>query len=160
MEQPQELNEHDLNMWPPGTIRIEDLYKAKGEDVILQPQPTDDPNDPLNWSNLRKYLNFFLCAFYALMVFALIDVATPTWGPMNEQLGFSYELLNDSYAIGCGTLALGAFLLIPFALKYGRRPVYIFSTLVQFAMYVWSAKLETVADLMLVNAFSCGVGAL
>jgi MFS family permease len=94
------------------------------------------------------------------MVFALIDVATPTWGPMNEQLSFSYELLNDSYAIGCGTLVFGAFLLIPFALKYGRRPVYIFSTLVQFAMSVWSAKLETVADLMLVNAFSCGVGAL
>ena len=42
MEQPQEVNKH-LNIWPPGTIRIGDLYKAKGEDIILQPQPTDDP---------------------------------------------------------------------------------------------------------------------
>ena len=147
-------------MWPPGTVRIEDLYKEKGKDIILEPKPTDDPNDPLNWSKWRKDWNFALCSFYALMVFAFIDAATPTWGPMNVQLGFSYAILNDSYALGCGTLAFGAFLLIPFALKYGRRPVYIVSTLAQFAVCVWSAKLETVADIMLVNAFSCGLGAL
>nr|POE62888.1 putative mfs-type transporter [Quercus suber] len=94
------------------------------------------------------------------MVFALIDAATPTWGPMNTELGFSYDILNDSYAIGCGTLAIGAFLLIPYALKFGRRPVYIFSTAVQVAISIWSAKLQTLADLMLVNALSCGVGAL
>ncbi|KAL1865757.1 hypothetical protein Plec18167_009299 [Paecilomyces lecythidis] len=79
---------------------------------------------------------------------------------MNEQLGFSYDILNDSYAIGCGTLAIGAFLLIPFALKFGRRPVYILSTAVQFAISIWSARLQTVTDLMLVNVFSCLVGAL
>jgi hypothetical protein len=26
----------------------------KHPDLILQPQPSDDPNDPLNWSRLRK----------------------------------------------------------------------------------------------------------
>ena len=79
---------------------------------------------------------------------------------MNEQLGFSYAILNDSYAVGNGTLCIGAFLLIPFALKYGRRPIYIISTAAQLAVSIWSAKLETVADIMLINAFSCGVGAL
>lgn len=79
---------------------------------------------------------------------------------MNIQLGFSYTILNDSYALGNGTLAIGAFLLIPFALKYGRRPIYIFSTAAQLGICVWSARIETVADIMLVNAFSCGVGAL
>lgn len=84
----------------------------------------------------------------------------PTWAPMNEQLGFSYTILNDSYALGSGTLAIGAFLLIPFALKYGRRPIYIVSTAVQLGVSVWSARIETVADIMLVNAFGCGIGAL
>lgn len=79
---------------------------------------------------------------------------------MNEQLGFSYDILNDSYAIGCGTLAFGALLLIPFALKYGRRPVYIISTAVQTALCIWSARLMTVADLLLINALSCLVGAI
>lgn len=124
MDQSHEQNYDDPEMWPPGTVRIEDILRSKGRDLILQPQPSDDPNDPLNWSKFRKHWNFALCCFYALMVFALIDAATPTWGPMNVQLGFSYAILNDSYAIGCGTLAFGAFLLIPFALKYGRRPIY------------------------------------
>ncbi|KAK5129231.1 hypothetical protein LTR08_003734 [Meristemomyces frigidus] len=95
-----------------------------------------------------------------MMVFALIDAATPTWGPMNVQLGFSYAILNDSYAIGCATLAFGAAMLIPFALKYGRRPIYIFSTAAQFAISIWSARINTVADIMLVNVFSCWVGSL
>lgn len=89
-----------------------------------------------------------------------IDAATPTWAPMHRQLGFSYESLNNSYAIGCAALAIGAPLLIPFALKFGRRPVYVFSTAIQFALTVWSARLQTVADLMLVNLFSCLVGSL
>ena len=172
------MDEHDNNAWPPGTVRLEDLHRTgKDGKVILQPRPSRDPNDPLNWPRWQKYLNFGLVSFYAMMVFALyatfespyridvdiscsIDAATPTWAPMNEQLGFSYAILNDSYAVGNATLAIGAFLLIPFALKYGRRPVYIISTAVQLAISIWSAKLETVADLMLVNAFSCGVGAL
>ena len=172
------MDESDNNAWPPGTVRLEDLHgTGTNGEVILQPRPSRDPNDPLNWPRWQKYLNFGLVSFYAMMVFALyvtfelpyrfdvyilfrIDAATPTWAPMNEELGFSYEILNDSYAIGNGTLAIGAFLLIPFALKYGRRPVYIISTAIQLAVSIWSAKLETVADLMLVNAFSCLVGAL
>jgi len=153
-------SDHDPTMWPPGTVRIEDIHRSKGKDIILSPQPTDDPNDPLNWPRWRKYWNFALCCFYALMIFVLIDAATPTWEPMHVKLGFSYTDLNNSYAVGCGTLAFGAFLLVPFALKYGRRPVYIVTTTIQFGVAIWSAKMKTVADLMLINAFSCGVGAL
>ena len=79
---------------------------------------------------------------------------------MNKQLGFSYAILNDSYAIGCGTLALGGLLLIPFALKYGRRPVYLMSTAVQLGMSVWTAKMQSVASLLLINAISNLVAAL
>lgn len=79
---------------------------------------------------------------------------------MHAQLGFSYEILNDSYATGSAALSIGALIFIPFALKFGRRPIYVFSILVQFFISIWFAKLETVADLILVNAFSCLVGAL
>jgi len=97
-------DEQDLNMWPPGTVRLEDMLQTRGKDIILQPTPSDDINDPLNWSQKRKSWNFTLVAFYATMVFALINSTTPTWGPMNVELGFSYEILNDGYAVGCGTL--------------------------------------------------------
>ncbi|PWY72258.1 hypothetical protein BO70DRAFT_431649 [Aspergillus heteromorphus CBS 117.55] len=33
--------------------------------VVLQPNPTDHPNDPLTWSKLRKATNLALVNFYA-----------------------------------------------------------------------------------------------
>lgn len=94
------------------------------------------------------------------MVFALIDAETPTWGPMAIELDFTDAQLNDGYALGCGTLAIGAFLFIPFALKFGRRPVYVFSTLAQIAASIWAAKEYTVGDMLGWNALSCLFGAL
>lgn len=159
---PPEESPDSMAMWPPGTVRLEDMGASSSGDnrIILQPRPTDDPNDPLNWPNWRKYLNFGLVCFWVAMVAEFLNAATPTLGPMNSELGFSYEILNDSYAAGCAALAVGAVVLIPFALKFGRRPLYLFSTVLQFALSVWSAKMQTVADLMLINVLQCGFGAL
>ncbi|KAI1610876.1 serine/threonine kinase 16 [Exophiala viscosa] len=151
---------HSTAMWPPGTVRLEDMAAAAKKDIILQPRPSSDPNDPLNWSLQRKYWNFVLVCLYVAMVAEFINASTPTWGPMNEELGYSYEILNDSYAAGCAALALGSLILIPFALKFGRRPLYLFSTVLQFALSIWSAKMQTVADLMLINILQCLFGSL
>ncbi|KAJ6107794.1 hypothetical protein N7523_009117 [Penicillium sp. IBT 18751x] len=151
----------DPTSWPPGTVRLEELSPSgDSAEVILEPKPTNDPNDPLNWPQWRKHLNFGFVSYYVVMVLAFIDVATVTWGPVNAELGFSFALLNDSYAAGCGALCIGAVILVPFALKFGRRPVYIFSTAAQLGISIWSARMQNIADLMLVNILSCIVGAL
>ncbi|KAL4865040.1 hypothetical protein BDV12DRAFT_188460 [Aspergillus spectabilis] len=141
-------------MWPPGAVRLEEKG-VSGNDLILQPRPTGDPNDPLNWPLWRKYLNLGLVCFWVAMVAEFINAPTPTWGPMQDELGYSYEILNDSYAAGCAALGIGSVVLIPFALKFGRRPLYILSTVVQLGVSIWSAKMQTVADLMLINIFQC-----
>lgn len=82
------------------------------------------------------------------------------WGDLNTQLGFSYGILNDSYAAGCAALMIGGVTMIPFALKYGRRFVYVGSLLVQTGMAVWYGRTFTVGDLMGSNIISCVVGAL
>ncbi|KAF2489228.1 serine/threonine kinase 16 [Lophium mytilinum] len=148
------------HLWPPGTVRLEDMTSSAGKDIILEPRPSEDPNDPFNWSTTRKYINFGLVCLYVAMVAEFINASTPTWGPMNKELGYSFEILNDSYAVGCACLALGSVILIPFALKFGRRPLYIFSTALQFGLSIWSAKMETVADLMLINILQCLFGSL
>ncbi|PYH86302.1 MFS general substrate transporter [Aspergillus uvarum CBS 121591] len=143
-------------MWPPGTSCLADISPSTGDAIInLQPRPSDDPNDPLNWTPWRKYWNMGLVCFYVAMVAEFINASTPTWGPMESQLGFSDEIMNDSYAAGCAGLAVGSLVLIPFALKFGRRPLYLFSTVVQFGICIWSAKIQTVGDLMAVNVIQC-----
>lgn len=36
-------------MWPPGTVKLTQLLgnSKKDADIVLQPRPTDNPNDPL-----------------------------------------------------------------------------------------------------------------
>ncbi|KAL4796243.1 major facilitator superfamily domain-containing protein [Aspergillus venezuelensis] len=141
-------------LWPPGTVRIEEKGSSSRE-IILQPQPTSDPNDPLNWPPWRKYLNLGLVIFWVAMVAEFINAPTPTWSPMQDELGYTDEILNDSYAAGCAALGLGSLLLIPFALHFGRRPIYLLCTVIQFAVSIWSAKMQTVGDLMSINVIQC-----
>lgn len=89
-----------------------------------------------------------------------ISAATPTWPAMMEELGFTIGLLNNGYATGSAALAVGAIFFIPFALKYGRRPMYLFSLIGQIAVMIWSAKMQNTADLILTNLFNCLLGAL
>lgn len=87
----------DEAAWPPGTVRLERLRGGDGHasqtEIILQPRPTSDPNDPLTWPRWRKYLNFGLATFYAMMAFGQINATTPTWGPMMDELGFDAVLM-------------------------------------------------------------------
>lgn len=41
--------------------------------IILVPQPSEDPNDPLNWSSFRKNLSFGILCFGA-MIWAAVNV--------------------------------------------------------------------------------------
>ncbi|OKL61002.1 hypothetical protein UA08_03674 [Talaromyces atroroseus] len=149
----------DSQSWPPGSVWLNE--KLDGDDeLILRPQPTEDPNNPLNWPSWRKYVNFGFACLWDLLITEFLCAATPTWGPMHRELGFSWAILNDSYAAGCGCLGIGAILLTPLSLKFGRRPLYLLSALVTFGVSIWSAKMQTVADLMLVNVLSCLFGAL
>lgn len=79
---------------------------------------------------------------------------------MNLELGFSFTILNDSYAAGLGGLCVGGLFLLPFALKYGRRPVYVLSLAIEGGIAIWTAQMHDVTDLMLVNIGSCLFGAL
>jgi hypothetical protein len=41
-------------------------FKSKGDtDIVLVPQPKDDPNDPLNWPRWRKIMAFITVGSFA-----------------------------------------------------------------------------------------------
>lgn len=102
-------------------------------------------------------MNFALVCFYVLWTFVQLDIGFTAWGPMNEQLGFTIDEMNNGAAINYGGLAIGCLFFIPFVHKYGRRPVYLFSSALQLASVVWLAETYTVGDLMGSNLLS-GLG--
>lgn len=76
---------------PPGTVRLIDLdgsldsskhAEGKGEsDIILVPTPSEDPEDPLNWTFKRKILATSCVLVYTIMIAipssAVYSVVTP-----------------------------------------------------------------------------------
>ena len=79
---------------------------------------------------------------------------------MNAELGFSYGLLNDSYAASVAGLSVGCVMFVPFALKFGRRPVYLVTGFIMAASGAWMAETHTVGDLMGTNILSGLAGAV
>lgn len=68
--------------WPPGTVKLQQFLSGsdaqKDARIVLQPRPTDDPNDPLNWSKKQKVVNYTLACYYAMMVYAFVNATSPT----------------------------------------------------------------------------------
>jgi MFS family permease len=93
------------------------------------------------------------------MDFALLDIATVIYPEYNELLGISYPDLNNTYAANCVGLAFGCVFFIPLALKYGRRPIYLASTLALFLSAIWLALLSTYSQLLAVNILNGLAGA-
>jgi hypothetical protein len=59
----------------PGTVRLIDAngdlnvkHSEGHEDIILVPTPSDDPEDPLNWSKKRKLLHTSCMIVYTVMM--------------------------------------------------------------------------------------------
>lgn len=161
----------DAASWPPGTVRFEESESRTPaieleacidstddtKKLILHPTPTSDPNDPLNWSGSRKAVNFSLVCLYTLLTFAQLDVGFTAWDQYTDELGFSEDTLNGSAAANYLGLALGCIAFIPLVHKLGRRPVYLFSAVLQFVSCIWSARTNTVGDLYGSNIIS-GIG--
>ncbi|KAG5360670.1 putative MFS-type transporter [Yarrowia sp. B02] len=126
---------------PPGTVVLENSAKR-----VLQPVPSDDPNEPLNWSQTRKHVNFALVCFFTLIAFTSACVSSVFWGPWQEEFGWSFDQLNNTYAVSVAGLGLGCPLLIPFAHKFGKRPVYIVASALVVAMAAWETKMNSIGE--------------
>ncbi|OAP57445.1 hypothetical protein AYL99_08183 [Fonsecaea erecta] len=152
----------------PGTIFLEDdgssaaLHGVKrtGDGiVILHPQPSADPNDPLNWPRWQKCLNFAIVCYFTLIVFSILSVQTITWSALIEEFGYSITALSHSYALNLAGLALGCVFFIPLALMYGRKPVYVFTSVVLTAIVIGIANQKAIGDLYAQQVLSGLAGA-
>ncbi|KAG5358409.1 putative MFS-type transporter [Yarrowia sp. B02] len=127
---------------PPGTVVLE----TSADKIVLQPTPSSDPNQPLNWSRFRKHLNFFIVCFFTLIAFTASDVSSVMWGPWQKELGWDFTQLNNTYAISVAGLGLGCPILIPFANKFGKRPVYLVASALVVATSAWQSQMESIGE--------------
>ncbi|KAK3306130.1 major facilitator superfamily domain-containing protein [Chaetomium strumarium] len=109
------------------------------KDVILVPQPSDDPNDPLNWPQWKKELILFIVGLSAAVVGAYGPMLSPGFVDIARDLDITIDVLAQSTAWLILTIGLGLFITNPLAKIIGRRPVYLAAIVIMFATSVWSA---------------------
>ncbi|KAM0812530.1 putative Major facilitator superfamily domain-containing protein [Seiridium cardinale] len=147
----------------PGTVQLEEestntnvahfehLKKVTkgGETIILVPQPSDDPNDPLNQPLWKRDLRFLVLAYCTIVVIGGI-------GPILASLVidlmtlFQVSLMDISLLTGyslCATAVIGIFI-SAVSHKYGRRIPLLFSIFCAFAGTVWGGAAQSYDSLL------------
>ncbi|ODQ67690.1 MFS general substrate transporter [Nadsonia fulvescens var. elongata DSM 6958] len=130
----------------PGTVHLIDIsenlqvaHSESKKDVVLVPAPSDDPEDPLNWTTARKYRAMALCHLYTFVIGWSSASVYSILVPVSEATGLSVADLNR----GSGTMLLffgwGCVFWQPFGLTFGRRGCYLISLALSAAISVWTA---------------------
>jgi hypothetical protein len=96
------------------------LKLAKDGSTVLIPQPSDNDEDPLNWSWLRKHK-----AFFALLLPSLLTDWGMTWGTtMFEAQAVTWNMsvpdVARSISGGIFLQGPGGLLAVPLIQRYGR----------------------------------------
>lgn len=114
-----------------GTTTLKHQRGTKS-DVLLIPQPTSDPEDPLNWRSFRKEYHFSLLIIWGTLAAASVNWSGPVWNQLADDLYTTIDDLNITAALCFAFLGIGCIILQPTAMKIGRRPVYIIGTFLNF----------------------------
>ncbi|KAI1809013.1 major facilitator superfamily domain-containing protein [Poronia punctata] len=131
--------------------------RGRNSHVILAPQPSDSPNDPLNWPTWRKDFILTIVGLSAAVVGAYGPMLSPGFVEVAAQLNISVNTLSEATAWVVLLIGLSLFLLNPIAKKIGRRPVYVLSSIIMLTGSIWGAVSRDYGSFLASRIYS-GVG--
>ncbi|KAK5759259.1 hypothetical protein LTS12_010582 [Elasticomyces elasticus] len=134
------------------------LRHAKGRgdgDVILVPQPSRSPNDPLNWPLWKKDFMLFLICIDTAVVGAWGPMISPGYADMSESWNMSYNALNGGLGWGIFVIGISCFFTNALAVVYGRRPVFLLGNLLLFISSLWGYFAHSYSSLLASRLIGC-----
>lgn len=125
--------------------------------IILVPQPSDDPNDPLNWPLWKRDV--------ILVILSVTSVFATSLGPilaantLTLSLYFAtpftaIALLTGYFLLGVGVAGI---LAVPSARIWGKRHLFLLGTVILIASSAWGGASTTYRSLLWARIFQ-GVG--
>lgn len=159
--------------WPDKGTVTDDSSSATN--IVLVPAPSKtDPNDPLRWPKWKKHVAFTVvyvtsipmrskatdrksCAFTFLTNYGIGGLA-PAFYILH--LEFDKTLTETSHLLLYPILVLGLFnfVHVPLANYFGKRPIFVFASLLLCACYIWGACASTFKSLLWSNIIAAMAG--
>ncbi|KAF4776362.1 major facilitator superfamily transporter [Colletotrichum scovillei] len=150
---------------PPGTTRLIDVdgsvisKHASGSDeadIVLIPRPSEDPEDPLNWTKKRKWLATSCVLVYTVMIAIPSSAVYSVVTPIRKATGLSLSDINNGTGIMFLFYGWGCLIWQPFALQYGKRPAYL-ASLIANIIILATAPMCTTKHTYLANRILLGL---
>ncbi|PCH01397.1 Major facilitator superfamily domain, general substrate transporter [Penicillium occitanis (nom. inval.)] len=116
---------------------IESEKKTVNE-LVLIPQPTQDPNDPLNWTTFEKYSSYLTVCFFTVLATFNSSNFTVAIVPLSKE--FHESTTRAGYLVCFNVLLLGVgnAIWVPLSRVIGKRPVYLAALLLLIGTNIWS----------------------
>lgn len=127
--------------------------KKNLQGIILLPQPSDSPNDPLNWSVSRKMWHFLLVSFITALTAAITNSAGAAQDSLNAAYGISYDAMNTGAGVLFLFIGWSCIFFAPATSLYGRRVTYLVCILAGTLGSVWFALSKRTSDTIWSQAF-------
>ncbi|KAH6681434.1 MFS transporter-like protein [Halenospora varia] len=151
------------NPMPTGTMFLEAVGNAPNDvntaenHVVLNPAPSDSPDDPLNFPRLRKELLFATIIFGACLTSAIGPLLVPGFAII--AVDFHVPLSKVALLSGALIMGLGvsSYVCSCMGSIFGRRPIFLVTTVVIIASCCWSAAAKSYNSILASRVFQ-GLG--
>ncbi|KZV68357.1 MFS general substrate transporter [Peniophora sp. CONT] len=140
-----------------GAIVAEKLKLSPDGTKVLWPQPTDDPEDPQNWSTRRKTIQMIVITLAAIVPDFQNGVGTACLFPLVRQFNTTTGEINDlTNNWSVFLLGWGSIVAVILMRRYGRLPILFWSQVLGQAFMIgatFAPNLSTFAAMRCLNAF-------
>ena len=149
----------------PGTVQLIDVegnlhieHGAGQKEIVLVPQPTNDPNDPLRWSKNRKMASMVTALVWCFFIGVIISGLSPAYILIEEDTGISVADLSTGNGLMYLMMGWGTVITQRLALTFGRRSTLVGSAILVSAITIWTAFVssrgEFFANRLLLGTFT------
>lgn len=121
--------------------------------IVLNPQPDDSANDPLNWPVWRRDAALLSLGFYSLLGGGM----TPVLAAGFKEVSSTYDVTTQQVALTTGLymlgLGVGSVVMSPTAILFGKRPIYLLGVVLLIISAVWCAVSPNFPSLLVARVF-------
>jgi hypothetical protein len=129
--------------------------KRRTEDgtIILEPQPDDSANDPLNWPSWRRDAALLSLGFYCMIGGGITPLIAAGFTDVAEEFNVSVEKVALTTGLCMTGLGIGAVIASPTAIIYGKRPIYLAGAIMFIVTALWSGLSPSFESLLVARVF-------
>lgn len=131
----------------------DDKKKTDDGKIILEPQPEDSANDPLNWPSWRRDAALLSLGLYCMIGGGMTPVLAAGFSNVASDYDVPVARVSLTTGLFMMGMGVGSVFASPTAILWGKRPVYLISAVLFIGTSVWCAASPSFSSLMAARVF-------